>query len=310
MKRRRLLQTAIFLAGLVGIALVVARTVEETDEQVMPSPAALVVAGILALVAITSSARAWATLFSDLLDSPEKRLVLRGTFYLSQLTKYLPVGGVVQTASQVGLATSAGVTLRRAAVAFPVTVVGAVTGGATLASGLVFSDTLPTWVRALSLLGLAAPVLLHRGLMARVLNLAHRFVRRVPTAEDLPTQRSILAFYGWALITIGSLCVANTVLLGSVTQDVRPIVAFSAFAASWVVGFLVVPLPAGVGVREAMLVALLPGVGTAPLLAASLALRLLSIAAELLALGGNKLALRRRVRSAPPPPRVETATAP
>jgi hypothetical protein len=46
-------------------------------------------------------------------------------------------------------------------------------------------------------------------------------------------------------------------------------------------------------VREAVLVALLPGVGAGPLLAVSLALRLLSIAAELLALAVNRVVQRR-----------------
>ena len=56
-------------------------------------------AAVLALVAIVASARAWVALFSDLVDSRASRSVLRGTFYLSQLTKYLPVGGVAQAAS-------------------------------------------------------------------------------------------------------------------------------------------------------------------------------------------------------------------
>jgi glycosyltransferase 2 family protein len=74
---------------------------------------------------------------------------------------------------------------------------------------------------------------------------------------------------------------------------VNPFVVFSAFAAGWVIGFVVVPIPAGVGIREAVLVALLPGVGTAPLLAASLALRLLSIGTKLLSIAGNRLVSRR-----------------
>jgi uncharacterized membrane protein YbhN (UPF0104 family) len=84
------------------------------------------------------------------------------------------------------------------------------------------------------------------------------------------------------------------VLLRSLTDEVNPAVVLCSFAAAWVTGFLAVPIPAGVGVREAVLVGLLPEVGTAPLLAASLALRLLTIGTELLALLGNKLARGRR----------------
>jgi hypothetical protein len=46
-------------------------------------------------------------------------------------------------------------------------------------------------------------------------------------------------------------------------------------------------------VREAVLVLLLPGIGTGPLLAVSLALRLLAIGTEVMALGVNKAIGRR-----------------
>jgi uncharacterized membrane protein YbhN (UPF0104 family) len=297
MNRRRILQSGLLLAGLVGIAIVVAQTFDAADEQVLPSVPALIVGGLLSIVAITSSARAWVALFSDLVTTRDGHLILRGTFYLAQLTKYLPAGGIVQTASQVGLAPHAGVPIRRAAVAFPVSVVGAFVACATYGSGLVFDSDLAPWLRVLALAGLGAVVLLHRGLMAWVLDLAHRLVKRIPGSDQLPTQRDIIAFYLWALATVGSLCATYAVLLSSLDVDANPFFVFCAFALSWLVGFLAVPIPAGVGVREAVLVALLPGVGTAPLLAASLALRLLSIAAELLAVAGNKLAVRRHGRT-------------
>jgi hypothetical protein len=293
MNRRRLLQTGVLLVGFAGIAFAVERSVQDTHEHVMPSGAALAVSGVLALVAIGSSARAWVALFSELVDQRASRTALRGTFYLSQLTKYLPAGGVVQAASQVGLARSIGVPLRRLAVAFPVSVVGAVAAGGTLGAGLVFDTDLAGWVRALSLLGLCSVVLLHRGLMARVLEFSRRFISRIPDSDHLPTQRDILVFYAWALVTIGPLCAAYAILLRSVISGTNSFVVFCAFAISWVIGFLAVPIPAGVGVREAILVALIPGVGTAPLLAASLALRLLSIGAEVLSFLGNKLIARR-----------------
>jgi uncharacterized membrane protein YbhN (UPF0104 family) len=134
--------------------------------------------------------------------------------------------------------------------------------------------------------------------MAWVLDRAHHLIRRIPGSDQLPTQKDIITFYLWALATIGSLSATYAILLGSLDTGANPFFVFCAFALSWLVGFLAVPIPAGVGVREAVLVALLPGVGTAPLLAASLALRLLSIGAELLAVAGNKMAIRRHGRVA------------
>jgi len=189
-----------------------------------------------------------------------------------------------------------------------VSAVCAVVGGATLGAGLVFDTDLDGWVRGLALCGLLSLVFLHRGLIARVLNLFRHVIKRIPSSDELPTQRDIFIFYGWALVTIGSLSAAYTVLLRSVTTDLDPLAIFCAFALSWVIGFLAIPIPAGVGVREAVLVALLPGVGTAPVLAASLALRLLTIGTELLAIVGNKL-LNRRLLGAAAAPTVPAAAA-
>ncbi|HKA84491.1 MAG TPA: lysylphosphatidylglycerol synthase domain-containing protein [Acidimicrobiales bacterium] len=292
MKRRRLVQTVILVVGLVGIAFAVSRTVDSAQDEILPSAPAWVAGAVLAQVAIVASARAWVALFSDLLDDRASRAAMRGTFYLAQLTKYLPVGGVAQAASQLGLAPTVGVPIKRAAVAFPVSAVGAVAACGTLSIGLALDASLPAWARVLALCGLLTPVFLRRPLMARVLDLARRVVHRIPGSDQLPTQRDIVVFYGWALITIGSLSGAYAVLLGSLHTGANLGTVFSAFAFSWAIGFLAIPIPAGVGVREAVLVALLPGVGTAPLLAVSLALRLLTIGTELLAVMCNRYMAR------------------
>jgi uncharacterized membrane protein YbhN (UPF0104 family) len=290
--KRWRLQAAILLIGLVGLTLATIRTVDEADDQVLPGPGALTIAAVLTAGSVLASGHAWTALFGGVHDGRSGIVVFRGTYYVSQITKYLPAGGVAQAASQISLAPGAGVSLGRVALAFPVSAVGATAAGATLASGLVLFPELSTWVRALALCGLASPLLLRRNLMAAVLTLARRVVKRIPATDRLPTQRGIVLFYLWALVTIGALAGAYTVLVASLSDAAPPGLVFCAFAASWVIGFLAVPLPAGIGVREAVLVALVPGVGTAPLLAASLALRLISIGAELLAIGGNHLAIR------------------
>ena len=119
MNRRRLVNSALLLVGLAAIAYATTRTVSDAKEQVLPSAQYLAVAAVLAFASILSSARAWVALFRDLVTSRASGAALRGTFYLSQLTKYLPVGGVVQAASQMGLARTLGVPMRRVAVAFP-----------------------------------------------------------------------------------------------------------------------------------------------------------------------------------------------
>ena len=297
---RRLLQTAILLVGLAGLAVAVARTVDDARDQALPSAGALAVAGGLALVSILASGRAWVTLFQDVLDGAKVRLRFEAGYYLSQLTKYLPAGGIVQAASQVSLAAATGAPLGRLAVAFPVSVVGTVAAGATLGAGIALAGELPGWARALALVGLAAPALLYRRFLAAVLRLARRYVRRIPAPDRLPSQRSILAYYLWALAAIGATAAAYAVLLRSLTDGASPTIVFFAFALSWTLGFLVVPLPAGIGVREVILIAAIPEVGAGPVLAASLAHRLLGIGAELVAVLGSNLAARRLALPEPP----------
>jgi uncharacterized membrane protein YbhN (UPF0104 family) len=292
-KRRRLLQTAILGVGLIGLAFAVAGTVDDAREQVMPPPSRLAVAAGLALIAILASGRAWVALFHDTLQGRNQRIRFEGNYYISQLTKYLPAGGAVQAASQVSLAASTGVSLGRVALAFPVSAVGSVAAGATLGVGLALASDLPAWARVLALVGLAAPALLHQRLMARVLKAVRRFVPRLPASDQLPDQRSIVKFYLWALISIGATAAAYAVLLHALDGEPNPALVFCAAAASWTIGFLAIPLPAGIGIREAVLVAALPGVGAAPLLAASLAHRLLAIGAEVAAAFGSKLLGRR-----------------
>ena len=303
MNRRRLLQSILLLAGLVGIALVVAKTFDEADEQVLPSArGARRRRRVLRSSPSCRSARAWVSLFSDLVESRASHLIMRGTFYLAQLTKYLPAGGIVQTASQVGLAPSAGVPIRRAAVAFPVSVVGAFVACGTLGSGLVFDSELAAWIAR------ARPARPRdrRVPPSRAHGLGHRPrapVRQAhpgfgPAADPAGHHRLLPLGARHRRVAVRRLHRSSCTSLDS---DLNPYFVFCAFALSWLVGFLAVPIPAGVGVREAVLVVLLPGVGAAPLLAASLAARLLSIGAELLAVAVNRVVARRH--AAAPRPR-------
>jgi uncharacterized membrane protein YbhN (UPF0104 family) len=176
-----------------------------------------------------------------------------------------------------------------------------IVAGCTLAPGLVFAASLPTWLRATALCGLLAPALLNRRALAVALHAAHRLIRRVPDPDVLPTQRRILVSFAWSLGNAVTGSAAYTVLLSGTTTDVNPVVVISAFALSWVVGFLIFPLPSGIGVREAVLVAVVPGASSAALLAASLAQRFLVLASEVAATVANQVLARRerRARRAP-----------
>jgi uncharacterized membrane protein YbhN (UPF0104 family) len=63
-------------------------------------------------------------------------------------------------------------------------------------------------------------------------------------------------------------------------RDGSPISAIFAFAAAWTVGFVALPFPSGIGVREAALVGLL-GLPSEFVVAASVAHRLVTIVGEI-----------------------------
>jgi glycosyltransferase 2 family protein len=290
---RRKIRLAVFVLGLVGVVIAFRRAVDESHGEVLPDIPALVVAGALLLASIVLAARAWTELF----DGRHDRRALAGSLYASQLTKYLPAGGFVQAAGQVSMSVTAGAQVGQAATATAVWALTTVVAGCTLASGLVFAGSLPAWVRAISLCGLLAPALLHRRALTAALHAAHRLIRRVPDPDILPPQRRVLTSFGWSLGNAVTGSAAYAVLLGALDTGANPVTVVSAFALSWVVGFLVFPLPGGIGVREAVLVAVVPSASAAALLGASLALRGLVLACEVVATIGNQ-ALARRERRA------------
>jgi glycosyltransferase 2 family protein len=222
--------------------------------------------------------RGWAAL----LGSAEARSLASG-FYISQLGKYVP-GGVWQVAGQIGYAVRARVTVRQATAAFVVFMVVQVAAGGMVGSATAFLEPdLPLLVRVGAGLGATSVLLLHRRWMRGALTLASR-LRRSPGDADpstlLPDQRRILVSWGWAcgtmLLAGGSLAVLLDGLQpGSVTVAVIP-----AFGLAWAVGFLALPVPSGIGVREAVLILLLPGVAVPAIIAGAIYHRLATMAAE------------------------------
>jgi uncharacterized membrane protein YbhN (UPF0104 family) len=283
-------QAVIMIVGLAAIAIAAVSTVDDARDQALPAAGPLAIGLVLQVVALMFVERGWATLFPPHVDGR----VLASGFYASQLTKYLPAGGLVQAASQVALsgpATGVG----SAALRLPVFSLCIVAAGTTLGAGLVFVDSLPLWGRVVAGLGLLVPILLDRRALALVLRTARRFVGRLPEPGALPPQRAILRCFAFGLGNMATYAISFAVLIGDIA-DVDPLTAAAAMCAAWVVGYVVVPLPSGLGVREAILIAALPGIPTASLLAASLAQRLLGIVAEAGLAGASRLwlALGRR----------------
>jgi hypothetical protein len=279
------LQPIITLLGLAGIAIAARQAAQDVDGRVLPSAGAFAVAAALSVASLLAAARGWAAILEHRGDRPR----VLGAFYASQLTKYLPAGGVVQAAGQVTLSTGDGVPLRVSAAALPVFALASVVAGLTLSAGLAFASDLPVWARVLSAAGLLTLVLARRPVVVWAYNTVRRLVPRLPAPDVLPSQRAVDRGLAWAAVNLITFGAGYAVLVLDLDSDAGAGRVAVAAIAAWVLGFLVVPLPSGIGVREAVLVATLPGIETAVLLACSLAHRIAMLCAEVAVVLLNRL---------------------
>jgi uncharacterized membrane protein YbhN (UPF0104 family) len=271
---------AFFAAGLVAITVALAHSANESDISLRPGLVASVLGVALMLGGHVLAARGWAQNFEGRV--PTARLTR--AYYSSQLGKYLP-GGIWQPLSQILLVGREASALRRTAAAYVVSLWSFVVAGATI-SGLglaAFGTGLPAFVRVVAGVGgIIAAFSLRRALLGRVLEHVPNRIRRGAGVDDLPHQRTIVRCALWTgagLLLHGT---AYAVLLNAIEPHNYVAPGF-AFVAAWLVGFLAIPVPAGIGVREAVLVGCLRTTWpVAPIVAASLAQRLTGIIAELL----------------------------
>jgi hypothetical protein len=259
------------LFGVLGLAFMVGmlvRALGSDQEVTWPGVPAVLAAGVLAVVAMTCAAEGWVRL----IDDPDNASRLRVDFFRAQLGKYVP-GGAWQQLGMVGLATERGITPARAAAATVGHIYLQVTAGCLLAIPFALRPTAPWWVRLLVFGGLLAVVA--AGIVA---------TRPAPTGR--------LAFLA---MLFGDLRKAGTVLGLLAANSAAQGVAFAlladvpageivtvamAFAAAWTAGFLALPFPGGIGVREAALVDLV-AVASGTVLAASIVLRAVTGVVEL-----------------------------
>jgi glycosyltransferase 2 family protein len=220
---------------------------------------------VLALAGVYLSFLLWrgtlAALGSTIPVRPAARL-----FFVTQLGKYLP-GAVWPVLAQMRMGREHGVPRQRMALAFLLTL-----GLATVVGVLLGLAALPALLRAegrVVLLGLLAVpllvLLLVPPVINRLLTVGLRLLRRPPLDTPL-AGRDVARGVGSAVLfwlVYGSHVWLLAVGLGADALESFP-VALGGFAIAFSLGPLLVVLPAGAGVREAVLVVLLAGVLTTP----------------------------------------------
>lgn len=286
------------LVGLLGLAFVL-RLVWTTRDELgatlaQAQPALLAVALVAGTAGMGVIGLAWRVLVDRLGDRIDLVPALRA-YFVGQLGKYVP-GGVWAVVGRGEWARREGVT---GTVAYASTMLSMITTylAASFMAGiaLVLGGGLPTgasgWlvlgVVALGPLGLLA---LHPRIWDGLAGLARRVSRRELRLKVLPwpVSAGIVARQLGAWAGIGAATWLVAIGLGA---DLDPWRVLLATCVSWVAGFLFLPVPGGIGIREAAFVGVL---GQDPVVATvALAARLLFVLVDLTGAGLSTLVVGR-----------------
>ena len=243
----------------------------------------LAVAGafISVLLGLLASMEVWRRLLAGL-GSPLPARAAARVLFIGQLGKYLP-GSVWPVIAQMELGSEHHVPrLRSASASVLAMLVSVLTG---LLAALV---TLPFVARSTSYrwVFLAAPLLvvcLHPKVLNQVLDRVLRLARRPPLERPL-SGRVVAGALAWSFSTwIGyGLQIWLLATRVGLPYGRGALLAIGGFAFAWCVGFVIVFLPVGAGVREVLLIATLsPFIGAGAAGAVALVSRLLMTAGDL-----------------------------
>ena len=259
-------------------------------------------AALFAVASLWTSFLAWRATLEGLGDVVSVRKGAR-VFFVSQLGKYVP-GSVWAIVGQMEIGRAYG--LRRNRLAAAGVLVLAISLTVALVLGVL---AVPATVSsgsgayaALVLLAIPLAVVLHPRVLAALLDRGMRLLRR-PALEQPLTGRTIAK--------VAALSVLSNGLLGlevwQLSQDLGGhgaslvFLCIGAYALAAAAGVIAIPLPAGAGLREAILVLLLaPSIGTASATLVAIMARLVATTADLAVAGAVALAVRGPKVSPPP----------
>lgn len=244
-------------------------------------PRTVVIATVVAGLGLAASAWQWSGLFES--SAAEKRS-LRHQLLLSQVMKYLPLGGFAQAATQLVGQDDDGSDLSGRSRALAASSCVLLAAGVVTGAGVLLHDeprSISKWL-AIAFLPLALTI------TPPGIDLINRLLLRAARLRGfqlitLPTRRLITTLL---LSLVNFICVGTSFWLIARTFDVGvsfPLV-LSAFALAWVAGFLVFPIPGGLGIREGVLLWTLPMFELRQLVVAALLHRAVTLLAELVLL--------------------------
>jgi glycosyltransferase 2 family protein len=247
----------------------------------------LVGALLVGIVAVLAAALTWNRILRAL--GVETRPRWAGVFLQAQLAKYVP-GGVWQYAGRVVLSRSEDIPVKAVTMSLPIELAGTV-----LAGGLLSLLAAGLWGLAAAALALVSVLVLSAsGRAEKAIAASLRwFGGRAAVAVPRAIITSLLPYVAITAALGVTLWLVADGLFGVTASDLPFYIG--AFSIAWLTGLVAVFAPGGLGVREALLVALLRGrLGTADAVVLATVSRAVLTIADLLGAGVGVLILRSR----------------
>ncbi|GAA1494814.1 lysylphosphatidylglycerol synthase transmembrane domain-containing protein [Curtobacterium herbarum] len=304
-RRARILNAVKWAAAAVAVVLLVVGVARQWDEIVVDFArldARTVTLGVvLTLVALIANMLSWRAMMAAT-GFRVRPAAASSIFFVGQLGKYIP-GGVWSIAAQAELGRAHGLARTGSAVASLASmlvsmVTAALVGIVALLLGS--PDGLQTfwWLAVVVVIGLVA---LTPPVLGRLIAVAMRVLRRPPQEITLTWTGTVMSIV-WSVVMWLAYGAQATFVLQAFGADSAVLfpVATGAYAVAWLVGFLVVIAPAGLGPREAVLLLLLGSVTdpTGALALAVISRAFMTLGDVVLAGLGAALAIRHRRHTA------------
>lgn len=277
-RRRRILSGILrwaFVVAVVGFAAVSFQSDGDTIVAAMLStnPLALALALALAAAGTIASAPIWRSLLSLLGQHVPWRASLR-ILFVGQLGKYIP-GSVWSVGAHAKLAAPYGVPVRSALTASAAFIGYHLAGGLAVGAAAVMLGWVevpaPRWI-GLAVVATCAIAFLPP-VLSRILTLAARTTVHVSSIASLAALG--LAAISWTCWGLSLAALIGGPASGALNPPM--VVAIGAYALAYVAGLVILLAPAGFGIREAVLVALLtPSIGVARAAGVAILSRLIS----------------------------------
>jgi uncharacterized membrane protein YbhN (UPF0104 family) len=301
--RLPLIRMAFVLIALLAALFAVSQREAEVRAAVTDIPARdVALSSLLGLLFVVLSMFVWRSLLHDMGSKVSLRSAAN-MFLVSQLGKYLP-GGLWNIVAIAEVGADYKIPRRRSVSAMMVaTLVSVVTGLALAVLSIPLAPGAVTgryggaaiWALPLFAVVLAPPVL------NQLLGAALRVLRR-PPLEHPVTARGVMVAVAWSILAW--LCAGGHVWTLATGIGLEPSVktlalATGGYALAWILGFVVVVTPAGVGIREVVLGAVLASqLGAGAVVAVVLLSRVILTVSDLF-LGLAALAAGRGSRNGP-----------